>query len=456
MSLAVQILIAVGITAWIRIAMDTANRIPRWDKLVLSKIWVSGIVYFLLSMIPFLNFLKTWWWPLVFLIYLATCYKLWQYPNTRLLLIAILPAMLTSMVQDFVQWFVPSISSNYSAIIKTADGMTGAWLIGFGIYALVQNDKERKKRIQEEEKKRKEEARKLELERLVADRTNELTLQKEKLELTLSELKTTQDQLIQSEKMASLGELTAGIAHEIQNPLNFVNNFSQVSTELLDEMKQEITDGNMEEVEDLIVMLSQNLQKIHEHGGRASSIVKGMLQHSRTKNGEKEWTDINALCDEYLRLAYHGIRAKDKTFNVKMETAFDESLSTNQTGQKKIKVIRQDIGRVVLNIITNAFYAVHAKNQKTNSDYQPKVRVETKQGKDLIVISIHDNGNGIPTSILNKIFQPFFTTKPTGQGTGLGLSLSYDIITKGHQGEIKVETEEGVGTSFIIELPLTG
>ena len=275
------------------------------------------------------------------------------------------------------------------------------------------------------------------------------------LETTLSNLKSTQSQLIQSEKMASLGELTAGIAHEIQNPLNFVNNFSEVNKELLVEMKDEIKKGNIDEVNALADDVIANEEKINHHGKRADAIVKGMLQHSRSSSGVKEPTDINALADEYLRLAYHGLRAKDKSFNATMKTDFDETL-------EKVNVIPQDMGRVILNLITNAFYVVNEK-KKQQPDFEPVVTVSTKRlGPPLsgrgaggeVLISVKDNGNGIPPKILDKIFQPFFTTKPTGQGTGLGLSLSYDIV-KAHRGELKVETKENEGSAFTIILPIT-
>jgi len=277
---------------------------------------------------------------------------------------------------------------------------------------------------------------------------------KQQIEKTLEELKTTQKQLIQSEKMASLGELTAGIAHEIQNPLNFVNNFSEVSTELLDEMNEEIAKGNLEDAKQIAEDLKQNLQKINHHGKRAGDIVKGMLQHSRnTSNTTKEPTDINKLADEYLRLAYHGLRAKDKSFNATMKTNFDESLSADEAGIGNINIIPQDIGRVILNLITNAFYAVNEKKKSGIEGYEPTVSLSTKKENNKVLITVKDNGNGIPKKILDKIFQPFFTTKPTGQGTGLGLSLSYDIV-KAHGGELKVETKEGEGSTFTIQLPL--
>ena len=273
----------------------------------------------------------------------------------------------------------------------------------------------------------------------------EIKSARQKAEVALSELKATQKQLIQSEKMASLGELTAGIAHEIQNPLNFVNNFSEVSKELLDEMREELEKGNVEDAKEIMNDVIQNLEKINHHGKRADGIVKGMLQHSRAGSGQKELTDINALCDEYLRLAYHGLRAKDKTFNAKFETAFDETIG-------KINVLPQDLGRVILNLINNAFYAVTERKKKNEPGYEPTVTVSSEKEKNHVLIKVKDNGTGIPKKVLDKIFQPFFTTKPTGQGTGLGLSLSYDII-KAHGGELNVETKEGAGTSFIIQIP---
>jgi signal transduction histidine kinase/ligand-binding sensor domain-containing protein len=267
------------------------------------------------------------------------------------------------------------------------------------------------------------------------------------IEKAFNTLKTTQLQLIQSEKMASLGELTAGIAHEIQNPLNFVNNFSEVSIELIDEMEEEIAKGDTAEVMIITKDIKQNLEKINFHGKRADAIVKGMLQHSRTSSGQKEPTDINALADEYLRLAYHGLRAKDKNFNAELETHFDATLS-------KVNVIPQDIGRVLLNLFTNAFYATHQKQKTATQEYKPVLCVTTAQKGNLVEITVKDNGIGIPETIKEKIMQPFFTTKPTGEGTGLGLSLSYDIVVKGHGGTINIETEEGNGATFIITLPI--
>jgi len=294
-----------------------------------------------------------------------------------------------------------------------------------------------------------------ELDRLVAERTAELTSQKEELQATLEQLQTTQQQLIQSEKLASLGELTAGIAHEIQNPLNFVNNFSEVNMELLDEMEEELNKGDKEEAIAIANDIKQNMEKIRYHGQRADGIVKGMLQHSRASSNTKEPTDINKLADEYLRLAYHGLRAKDKSFNAELETHLGDNLPM-------VDVVPQDMGRVLLNMFNNAFYAVQQK-QKTVAmhsfgagvDFKPVIKLSTAVKGKFLEIRVHDNGSGIPDDIKEKILQPFFTTKPTGEGTGLGLSLSYDIVVKGHGGKIDVESKEGEGSKFIITLPVS-
>ncbi len=300
---------------------------------------------------------------------------------------------------------------------------------------------------------------------LLQEQKQKIDAQKVTLENTLTDLKDAQAQLIQSEKMASLGELTAGIAHEIQNPLNFVNNFSDVNQELAEELKTElrkpIAERDVHFEESILNDIKANEAKINQHGKRADAIVKSMLQHSRKNTGVKELTDINALCDEYFRLSYHGLRAKDKSFNAALETSFDESIG-------KIKVIPQEIGRVILNLLTNAFYActerlaqsraevsriaINDKNKIGDENYMPTVKIATKKLGNKIEIRVEDNGNGIPLAVQNKIFQPFFTTKPAGQGTGLGLSLSYDII-KAHGGELNLQTKEGIGTTFIIILP---
>jgi len=273
------------------------------------------------------------------------------------------------------------------------------------------------------------------------------------IEKAYTKLKTTQNQLVQSEKMASLGELTAGVAHEIQNPLNFVNNFSDINSKLIDELRQELISGEIDEAISISEFIRENEKKIQHHGKRADAIVKGMLQHSRSTTGIKEPVDINVIAEEYLHLAYHGLRAKDKSFNVSMQTDFDTSIG-------KINAVPQEIGRVILNLINNAFYAVNERKKMNQPGYQPVVTICTKsvtfpdERPENIEIRIKDNGIGIPQHIMDKIFQPFFTTKPTGQGTGLGLSLSFDIVTKGHSGELKVESTEGEGSTFIIILPV--
>ena len=283
----------------------------------------------------------------------------------------------------------------------------------------------------------------------------ETEVQKTKAERALEQLKATQTQLIQSEKMASLGELTAGIAHEIQNPLNFVNNFSEVNKELIEELKKAIESGNHSETKSLAISLDKNMEKITEHGKRVDAIVKSMLQHTRTSTGQKEPTDINLLAEEYLRLSYHGMRAKEKNFTIILDTIFDEHIGN-------INIIPQDIAKVLLNIYNNAFYAVSKKSRKEQKEYEPKITVTTslenavisnESNQKWVVISVTDNGNGIPHNVIEKIFHPFYTTKPTGEGPGLGLSLSYDII-KAHGGNIDVKSKEGEGTCFSISIPL--
>jgi signal transduction histidine kinase len=292
---------------------------------------------------------------------------------------------------------------------------------------------------QQQEKQQILTAQKETLETQVEERTAEL-------KHSLEELQSTQKQLIQQEKMVSLGEMTAGIAHEIQNPLNFVNNFSEVNAELLSEVNEQIKEGNLDEVQKIVSNIFDNERKIIHHGKRADSIVRNMLQHSRTSTGQKEYTDINALADEYLRLSYHGFRAKDPSFHVAIKADLDKNIG-------EINIIPQDIGRVFLNLLNNAFYAVTEKKIKSGDGYEPVVSLSSKKTNGKVEIWVKDNGAGIPNKVLDKIFQPFFTTKPTGEGTGLGLSLSYDVI-KAHGGEIKVNTKEGEGSEFIIHLPV--
>ena len=287
------------------------------------------------------------------------------------------------------------------------------------------------------------------LEQRVSERTAQLMEQKEALQSTLTELKASQLQLVQKEKMASLGELTAGIAHEIQNPLNFVNNFAEINAELLTEMKERLLEETLPEalkkdIDPLVNDLTENLHKILQHGKRADNIVKNMLQHSRKQSGEMQLTDFNALADEYLKLSYHGYRAKHKLFNCIINTSFDESID-------KINIIPEDIGRILINLFSNAFYATNEKKKIKDSGYEPTVSLTTKKNGNKVELTIRDNGIGISQKFIDKIYQPFFTTKPTGEGTGLGLSMSYDII-KAHQGELKVESAEGEFAEFTITL----
>ncbi|HSZ87092.1 MAG TPA: ATP-binding protein, partial [Puia sp.] len=310
----------------------------------------------------------------------------------------------------------------YQNNIKLYGSVTGLFVLIIFAIVLLRNNKQRKKA------------------------NTVLQYQKEEIQTTLSELRSAQAQLIQSEKMASLGELTAGIAHEIQNPLNFVNNFSEVNKELFAEMNEEMNKGNYDEAKIIAKDIEANEEKINHHGKRAEAIVKGMLQHSRSGTGVKEPVNINAIANECLKLSYQSVRSKDKYFEVRLQTDFDESI-------EKVPLIQQDIVRVLINLFNNAFYAVNEKRLMQTNGYEPVISVSTKKTGDKIFIAVTDNGNGIPQKMIDKIFQPFFTTKPTGQGTGLGLSLSYDIV-KAHGGEIKVETKENEGSEFIIELPI--
>jgi two-component system NtrC family sensor kinase len=440
---------------YLRKTLRTFSPILKWDK-VLTRV-LFGIVLLLIIQITLsAGPVIIWIWHLALLLIIVTTFRRPELFHARNVMFAVMPFA-------FIVIFSEIAKTLGNDFYKTIDNYIGytypvavTWMIAMLIISRKQRralEKERKIRLEEEEQNKIVAARKAELEILVAERTAELTQQKEELEHALSDLKSTQAQLVQREKMASLGELTAGIAHEIQNPLNFVNNFSEVSAELIDEWKEELSKGNGKEAIAIANNVKQNLEKIIHHGKRADAIVRGMLQHSRVSTGQKELTDINALTDEYLRLSYHGLRAKDKTFNATLETDFD-------MGIEKINVVAQDIGRVLLNLFNNAFYAVGEKKKNLTglNNYEPIVSVSTKRinyhlDAVGIEIRIKDNGVGMSQKVVDKIFQPFFTTKPTGQGTGLGLSLSYDII-KVHGGEIKVKTKEGEGSEFIIQLSL--
>ena len=463
-------LITAGLMKFLRNYLETPVRLPQWDK-VLKYAWVGTLI--IMSFVSFfsIKFIDDQYYYFLLLAAIYIIYQMRDIRSSRLLLIAAVPFLVLGVVNDLLRDLTPEFYKSYGAFFTAAKSFAVFWTIGFSIYAQKQDKREKLLRQKNEEEKRLLEAQKNALETQVAERTAELTKQNDALETTLEQLKATQNQLIQSEKLASLGELTAGIAHEIQNPLNFVNNFAELSVELALELKEEVNklpipDKDKGLIEEILNDLTQNQEKINHHGKRASSIVKGMLEHSRASTGKKELTDINALADEYLRLSYHGLRAKDKNFNASMETHFETPLS-------KIDIIPQDIGRVLLNLFNNAFYAGLQKAKLGINGYEPKVTVSTHflalatpkgvtsegieeantEGVGFIEIRVKDNGTGMPDSVKAKVFQPFFTTKPTGQGTGLGLSISYDIITKGHGGTIEIDTKEGEYTEFIIKLP---
>jgi signal transduction histidine kinase len=381
-----------------------------------------------------------------------------EFKTNRPLVTSVIPYVIITFFTVIIEKLFVNFYNDYNEFFESAKWFAVLWFCAMWFINRRQGkalEIERKKRRDEEEQNRMMAAMKVNLESEVKQRTAELTLQKEELQQALTELKSTQAQLVQQEKMASLGELTAGIAHEIQNPLNFVNNFSEVSIELLDELKdgvfKNLPEDSREEADEIMNDITQNLAKINQHGKRADAIVKGMLQHSRATTSKKEPTDINALADEYLRLSYHGLRAKDKSFNAGMKTSFDENIG-------QIDAMAQDLGRVLLNLYNNSFYSVAEKKKLMGDGYEPLVNVTTKLIKptpdsSAVEIMVADNGMGIPQKVLDKIYQPFFTTKPTGLGTGLGLSMSYDIITKAHNGELKVETKEGEYARFIITIP---
>lgn len=436
----------------LRKSSKTFASLQQWDKVFIGLLLAIAFL-FVIEVVFSAGFIIKWLWHLLMLFIITATFKLPELSRFKTIMLAVLPLAVILLLKDLVKPFTDQFFVSIKNLLNYTFPLAITWLIALSIIWTRQQkalEKERQLRLAEEQQHKIVEARKMELELLVAERTAQLTRQKEELENALVDLQTTQKQLIQSEKMASLGELTAGIAHEIQNPLNFVNNFSEVSVELLDELKDgplhNLPQAEQEEVEVIINNLTQNLEKINHHGKRADAIVKGMLQHSRSSSAEKEPTDINALVDEYLRLSYHGLRAKDKLFNASIKTNFDENVGA-------VEVVPQDIGRVFLNLLNNAFYAVTEKKKNLAGTYEPTVSVSTRRLDDAIEIVVKDNGNGIPQVVAEKIFQPFFTTKPTGQGTGLGLSLSYDII-KAHEGEIKVETKEGECTEFTISLPL--
>ena len=465
-----ELIIAILFFRYLRKSMQKPAIQPVWYKAFSIITYASIALIILKFSYSKIDIVGIW---LAHLILLYIAYVLFvkkELLSARPLLVAIVPFLFLSIFMDLLKLISNNGYRSWKDVLETTQAFSIIWL--FAMWGITYRqrkaiDREKLKTKEEEGQKKMLASLKDQLEVQVQERTAELTRQKEELIQTLDELKSTQSQLIQSEKMASLGELTAGIAHEIQNPLNFVNNFSDVNRDLLAEMKDALAKGDGEEAIQIANDVIMNEEKINHHGKRADAIVKGMLQHSRSSSGVKELTDINALVDEFLRLAYHGLRAKDKSFNATLHTDFDDSIG-------KIKLMPQEIGRVVLNLITNAFYTVTEKKRSilsvTNvsgkkgdsnipANYEPTVWVKTFRNPPTderdadVVISIRDNGNGIPQKNLDKIFQPFFTTKPTGEGTGLGLSISYDII-KVHDGLLKVETKAGEFTEFKIYLPI--
>jgi len=487
-----ELILAIALIAYLRKSLKTISpNEQRWIQMLTFTLYgvvALGILQAVFHLTPIVK----WVWYVLLFVLSYLIYANPVFAHFKKIFYAMLPLVLLAFFSDLLKAIWPAYYDRVDSYLTLAFGVAITWMIATIRKSNKQQkalEAERKKTLAEEERSKYIAAQKDQLEVLVKERTSEILKQKEDLEHALDELRETQALLIQSEKMASLGELTAGIAHEIQNPLNFVNNFAEVNTELIEELKAESQKPKAERDEklevDILNDIKQNLEKINHHGKRADAIVKGMLEHSRTSTGQKEPTDINALADEYLRLSYHGLRAKDKSFNATMKTDFDTNIGN-------IDIVAQDIGRVLLNLYNNAFYAVNEKQKAVNARlnesfgqeqrnrnlislakevtpfpkvsplYEPTVSVSTKKSESSVFITVSDNGNGIPQHVIDKIFQPFFTTKPTGEGTGLGLSLAYDIV-KAHGGELKVETTEarpddlvgrGEGSEFIIVLPI--
>ncbi len=456
---------------FIRQYLDTKKHLPRWDKFLIGFsflfliIGAADVIFSTNSesriLFTFLALFVT------FLIATFFMLKNRQATEKKFLLYAVLPFLLVfPVLLVFILWVVfsrdQSIFQNNKILnwiagsLSTLMDLSYIWMIISFSRLLFRRFTEQRQKISEQEKEKEQilleqEQEKLRLiEKQKIDLENQVTERTAELKQSIENLKATQAQLIQSEKMASLGEMTAGIAHEIQNPLNFVNNFAEVNNEITGEIKAEIEklipEDKRESLNALLDDLAGNQEKIRFHGKRADSIVKNMLMHSRKGIAQKEPVNLNALVDEYTKLSYHGLRARDKSFNSDFDIQLDPSIIT-------VDLLQQDFGRVLLNLVNNAFYAVNEKTKTAGSDYKPFVIVKTSRVKDAVRIEVNDNGNGINEQIKDKIFQPFFTTKPTGEGTGLGLSISYDIITKGHGGKMWVETKEGEGSSFIVEIP---
>lgn len=419
----------------LRKAINKLDIYPKWNKLLLGVALIIAALFFTAQD----NFDDNFNRVLGSVLLLGMLLFLIKEPDFKLMrpfIFSHYPLVAMGLLNGIVEFIAPEFYARWDNYFQFA--ILAAFMWTFARFANSKKQQEELRIMNE---------RKAALEALVAERTAEITKQKNELQETVKELQATQAQLIQQEKLASLGELTAGIAHEIQNPLNFVNNFSEVSMELIEEMEAEMAKGDTEEASAIAADIKQNLEKIMHHGKRADGIVKGMLQHSRASSNVKEPTNLNSLADEYLRLAYHGLRAKDKSFNAELITHLDQQLPA-------VNMVSQDVGRVLLNMFTNAFYAVHKKQQTVGGDFKPKVEVATVLQGDKVVVTVRDNGIGIPDAIKDKIMQPFFTTKPAGEGTGLGLSLSYDIIVKAHKGTININSKEGEGSEFVITLPV--
>ncbi|MDJ0367736.1 ATP-binding protein [Hymenobacter sp. H14-R3] len=439
----------------LRSLLDRPRYMPR-ARTWLLLLWVPAVVGFgVTAALHYQNSLLDDWYILfVFGVAAAVLWPVRHYRPAAIMLWAlVIPALYRAVVigQAVLDYqFVAPLAGYFKSLARLNVFWFGI-ITGLAFYQKKTLAKENAQRAEEEQQRRQAAARNAALERLVATRTAALTQQASELQTALAELRATQQQLIQREKMASLGELTAGIAHEIQNPLNFVNNFADVSAELVDELVAEQTnptpDAGLED--ELLSDLRHNLHKINQHGQRAASIVRGMLAHSRQSTGERQPTDLNALADEYLRLAYHGLRAKDKSFNATLDTDFAALLPL-------VPAVSGDVGRVLLNLFTNAFYAVQQRQQAAGPGYAPTVQVRTRRVGEEVEICIRDNGMGIPEAVRSKIFQPFFTTKPSGEGTGLGLSLAHDIVVQGHGGTLAVTSQEGEFTEFIVRLPFRG
>jgi two-component system NtrC family sensor kinase len=444
-------LTGLGLVYWGRKALDLPTRLPTWDRW-LVRAWQPAVVVFVMGMLneSVAGWLDDLFLAVVMAIGAAVGWQLRAYRPAFWVGVGLAPYATYMLLGVLLRPLIgnPTQAFDESSSLK---GLLVFWA-GIALFVARSQHKtlaaEAQRRLDAEQERRHIENQNHTLEYEVNQRTAALARQTDALRTTLHELRDTQDQLIKAEKMASLGELTAGIAHEIQNPLNFVNNFAEVSTELAQELAEErarpTRDTQLEA--ELLADLKQNMRKITQHGQRAASIVRGMLEHSRASTGERMPTDLNALCDEYLRLAYHGLRAKDKSFNATLKTEFAPQLPL-------VQAAGQDIGRVLLNLFTNAFYAVRQRQLAGEAGYAPTVRVGTRRVGDEVEVQVQDNGTGIAEDVQQKIFQPFFTTKPSGEGTGLGLSLAHDIVTKGHGGTLEVASQLGQGTTFTLRLP---